>query len=343
MWRWVTAMRLRDVVNLMLLVLMSPLVGSDEAVRLIGDNVELTKAGKLLLTMARHYEQSGISYDAYFEFLVQRFSNIVEDWRRMSSEVNLSILVLVMALIMVEALMVMLIGIGIAGLLLLLMPLLLIPIIHLNQPKIYEYDYLKPTVIGLASASVVYVITHNAPYSLIAFSLGFSTLYLPQFLGFLRLMINLEGRITEPILELTWNPNPRVIVGSSTIEREFSRVRDLAYSVGAPYFVTRAARIVDSVVFQLKAMFRDDVIYGVLIPISYIALVEFVEFVNGVLSGSLSAVTVRAPFSYHVPTLALLISAVSTSILSGKVIHSIGLGLSIMFMFIIPTLPIMLH
>jgi len=131
-------MRLRDVVNLMLLVLMSPLVGSDEAVRLIGDNVELTKAGKLLLTMARHYEQSGISYDAYFEFLAQRFNNIIEDWRRMSSEVNLSILVLVMALVMVEALMVMLIGIGIAGLLLLLMPLLLIPIIHLNQPKIYE-------------------------------------------------------------------------------------------------------------------------------------------------------------------------------------------------------------
>jgi hypothetical protein len=71
MWRWVTAMRLRDVVNLMLLVLMSPLVGSDEAVRLIGDDVELTKAGKLLLTMARHYEQSGISYDAYFEFLAR--------------------------------------------------------------------------------------------------------------------------------------------------------------------------------------------------------------------------------------------------------------------------------
>ncbi|WP_291767119.1 hypothetical protein [Caldivirga sp. UBA161] len=336
-------MRIRELVNLTLLILMSPLVGCEEAIRLIGDNIELTKAGKALLTMARHYEQSGISYDAYFEFLNQRFSNMVEDWRRMSSEVNLSVLMLTMALVMLEALMIMLIGVGLAGSILILAPLLLIPLIHVNQLKLYEYDYVKPTTIGFTSALLVYLITHSLNYAIMAFSLGFSILYMPQFLNFIRLIVNLEQRIMEPILELTWNPNPREIMGSSIIEREFSRIRDIAHSIGAPYFVTRAARVVDSLVFQIRSMFRDNVVYGVLIPINYIALIEFLKFINGTISAATINASFNSPFNYHVPSVMLLASALTTAVLTGKVIHSIGLGLSIMCLFLIPLLIIAPH
>ena len=333
-------MRIRELINLTLLVLMSPLVGYEEAIRLIGDNIELTKAGKALLTMARHYEQSGISYDAYFEFLNQRFSNMVEDWRRMSSEVNLSVLMLTMALVMLEALMVMLIGVGLAGSILVLAPLLLIPLIHVNQLKLYNYDYVKPTIIGFTSALVIYLITRSLDYTIIVFSLGFSILYMPQFINFINLIANLERRVMEPILELTWNPNPRDIMGSSIIEREFSRIRDIAYSIGAPYFVTRAARVVDSLVFQIRSMFRDNVVYGVLIPVNYIALIEFLKFINNTISVTAVNASLASPFNYHVPSIMLLASALTTSVLTGKVIHSVGLGLSIMCLFLIPLLTI---
>ncbi|ABW01208.1 hypothetical protein [Caldivirga maquilingensis] len=333
-------MRIRELVNLTLLVLMSPLVGYEEAIRLIGDNVELTKGGKALLTMARHYEQSGISYDAYFEFLNQRFSNMVEDWRRMSSEVNLSVLMLTTALIMLEALMIMLIGAGLADSILVIAPLMLIPLIHVNQLKLYDYDYVKPTVIGFASALILYLSTRSLGYTILAFSLGFSILYMPQFLNFIRLITNLERKIMEPILELTWNPNPREITGSSIIEREFSRIRDIAYSIGAPYFVTRAARVVDSLVFQIRVMFRDNVVYGLLIPINYIALIEFLKFINSTISATAVNASLASPFNYHVPSIILLASALTTSMLTGKVIHSIGLGLSIMCLFLIPLLTI---
>jgi hypothetical protein len=336
----VRVMRIRELVNLTLLVLMSPLVGYEEAIRLIGDNIELNKVGKALLTMARHYEQSGVSYDAYFEFLAQRFNNMVEDWRKMSSEVNLSVLMLTMALVMLEALMIMLIGVGLAGSILVLAPLLLMPLIHVNQIKLYDYDYVKPTIMGLIPSLVVYAITHSPAYTIIAFSLGFSTLYMPQFLGFIRLIANLEQRVMEPILELTWNPNPREITGSSIIEREFSRIRDIAYSIGAPYFVTRAARVVDSLIFQIKSMFRDNVVYGVLIPVNYIALIEFLRLINSTISSTAINTALGSPFNYHVPPVILLASALTTAILTGKVIHSIGLGLSIMCVFIIPLLAI---
>lgn len=336
-------MKIRELVNLTLLVLMSPVVGYEEAIRLTGGNVELTKAGRMLLNMARHYEQSGISYDAYFEFLNQRFSNMVDDWRRMSSEVNLSVLMLTIAVVMLEALMIMLIGVGLIASILVLSPLLLIPLIHANQLKLYEYDYIKPTALGFTSASLVYLITHSLDYTIIAFSVGFSILYMPQFINFIKLIANLERRVMEPILELTWNPNPREIIGSSIIEREFSRIRDIAYSVGAPYFVTRTARVVDSLIFQIKSMFRDNVVYGVLVPINYIALIEFVEFINNAISSTMVNASFNSPFNYHVPPIILLTSALTTAVLTGKVIHSVGLGLSIICVFLIPLLAINPH
>lgn len=336
-------MRVSDLVNLMLLVLMSPLIGSEEAVKLIGGYTKLTRAGKLLLTMARHYEQSGISYDAYFEFLMQRFSNIIEDWGRMSNEINISVLMLTMVLVMIEALVVMLVSINAIEVLTVVMPLLLVPLIHVNQLKMYDYDYLKPTMTGTTSSIAVYLITHNSLYTITAFSLGFAVLYMPQFLGFVRLIMNLEHRVMEPILELTWNPTPREIIGSSIIEREFSRIRDIAYSIGAPYFIAKAIRVMDSVIFRLKTMFRDNVIYGALIPINYVALVEFAEFINGALAKTAIEAAPNLLFNYHVPPLILLASAVTSAVLTGKVVHSLGLGLSIIFIFTIPLLIITPH
>lgn len=319
---------MRRIIDLALFTLTSPLLGHEEALRLISSRFVRDRSAGFLLAIAKHYEQSGVSYEAYFEFLMQRFIDMLEDWRRISGEVNLSILLTSAAVTMLEAVAMMLAGVGLIEPFTLAAPIALIPIAHLNQVKLWRYDYTKPLLAASLSAAVAYALVKNPIYILLAFSLGFSTLYIPQMSRFIRLMVNLDRRVLEPIAELLWSPYPRFITGSSPIEVEFSRLMYIAHSVGAPFFIARVVRVVEVVAHHIKSMARDGVLYGSLIPINFVALVEFINFINSQLpstpTGTIPIIT------YHPSSAVILLSTVAVSLLTGKVIHSMGLGIVLM-------------
>ena len=311
--------------------LTSPLLGIDEAIRLVGREFPRSSIGRDLVRSARHYEQSGVSYEAYFEFLFNQLSLRLDDWTRLHGEVDLSILMVAVSIAIVEAISIFLVGIGPASAILITLPIPLILVIHVNQVELFKYDYVKPAILALAACALAYMVSRNYIYCLMAASMGFSTLFIPQFANYLKTMLNLRARVLEPILELMWNPSPRPIRPITVVEREVARIWDVAYSVGAPYFVSRAARVVDLLISHIVQAVRYDFIYGSLALASYLIVATFLTYLARHLPLTISMFPL---VGFQIEGWFIALSSLMISILAGKAMNSIGFGV----VLIAPTL-----
>ncbi|WP_243676422.1 hypothetical protein [Vulcanisaeta distributa] len=93
--------------------------------------------------------------------------------------------------------------------------------------------------------------------------LGFTTLYIPQFINFIRNYLGLPPqRVLNTFNELLTIPNPQPPRPVTIVERELRPLWDYAYSVGVREFVERVNILVDSMIDFIRRSVTTGFIYG---------------------------------------------------------------------------------
>ncbi len=333
-------MRFKELIDYSIFVLMAPLVGVSGAVKAINDG-EWTRMEELdpaeggghgfraeLYRAAVNYERAGTGADNSFEFLHNALRNYLDRQRKEAGDALTSTLMTAVGL-SIAMILTMLLG-GPA----LLLPLAMagmLPLIHYFQVEEVRYDYSIPLAAGAVAGGVALILVRGYAYSLMIASMAFTVAYAPQlrreylFTGMIR------SKIMNSFNELMWSPNPPRPPGDTVIGAEFGRLFDVASSMGAPLFLSKVNRVVYDVLSWMDENRRSLVIYGSMIPIPYVLLCATVRVLMA------SVTPAAGPFPVF-PSLGssrgvLAIDGVITSILTGKAVHSIGLGVMLIPLF----------
>jgi hypothetical protein len=244
-----------------------------------------------------------------------------------------------------------------------LINLAFIPLIHYYQIELAKYDYIKPIIGGSAGLSIGLVASllllklpalMTAAVSIIAFGIGFAVLYMPQFIRFVRDYTGMYGRVSKSFGELLLVSDPKPPTPRTLVERELVQLWDYAYSRGSRDVVERVNMVVDSFMNFIRQVVRGGFVYGPFIAVSYAMMLTLTAMLLALHAPALasSAVSSASGISSAASIISglantnalftmLIVLGASTSIIVGKAMHSIGLGISLLPLFLAPVIALM--
>jgi hypothetical protein len=311
-----------------------------------------------LLAYAHSFVASGTDPDVAFMAILNKLNNVLSSRLQW---VNASLTAVIVLSIMtgVLAFMVILGAPPIVG----LINLLYIPLIHYYQIELTKYDYVKPMISGIAGLGVGLAVSllllrlpalMTATASIIAFGLGFAVLYMPQFIRFVRDYTGMYGRVSKAFGELLLVHDPKPPVPRTLVERELIQLWDYAYSRGSRDVVERVNMVVDSFMNFIRQVVRSGFVYGPFIAVSYAMMLALTAMLLALHTPALasSAVSSASGISSAASIISglantnalftmLIILGASTSVIVGKAMHSIGLGISLLPLFLAPVIALM--
>jgi hypothetical protein len=311
-----------------------------------------------LLAYAHSFVASGTDPDVAFMAILNKLNNVLSSRLQW---VNASLTAVIVLSIMtgVLAFMTILGAPPIVG----LINLALIPLIHYYQIELVKYDYAKPLISGFVGLGVGLAVSllllrlpalMTAAASIIAFGLGFAVLYMPQFTRFAMDYLGMPNRVSKSFGELLLVSDPKPPTPRTLVERELIQLWDYAYSRGSRDVVERVNMVVDSFMNFIRQVVRSGFLYGPFIAVSYAMMLALTAMLLALHAPALassavsSAVGITSAVSF-IAGLAntnalftmLIALGASTSIVVGKAMHSIGLGVSLIPIFMAPVIALM--
>jgi len=311
-----------------------------------------------LLAYAHSFVASGTDPDVAFMAILNKLNNVLSNKLQW---VNASLTAVIVLSIMtgVLAFMVILGAPPIVG----LINLAFIPLIHYYQIELAKYDYIKPMISGLAGLGIgltVSLLLLRLPglmattVSIIAFGIGFAVLYMPQFLKFARDYLGMYSRVSKSFGELLLVSDPKPPVPRTIVEKELVQLWDYAYGRGSRDVVERVNMVVDSFTNFIRQVVKSGFVYGPFIAVSYAMMLPLTAMLLALHApayalsavSSASGITGAASFiaglaNTNLLFTMLIILGASTSIVVGKAMHSIGLGISLLPLFLTPIIALM--
>jgi hypothetical protein len=162
------------------------------------------------------------------------------------------------------------------------------------------------------------------------------------------------GRVSKAFGELLLVHDPKPPTPRTLVERELIQLWDYAYSRGSRDVIERVNMVVDSFTNFIGQVVRSGFVYGPFIAVSYALMVVLVAMLlafhapalasSAVSSatGITSAASIISGLANTNALLTMLIAlGASTSIVVGKAMHSIGLGISLLPLFLAPIIALM--
>jgi hypothetical protein len=311
-----------------------------------------------LLSYAHSFIASGTDPDIAFMAILNKLNNVLSSRLQW---VNASLTAVIVLSIMtgVLAFLTILGALLIVG----LINLLYIPLIHYYQVELVKYDYVKPMISGLAGLGIGLAVSllllrlpglMTAAVSIITFGIGFAALYMPQFIRFAMDYLGMYSRVSKSFSELLLVSDPKPPTPRTLVERELIQLWDYAYSRGSRDVVERVNMVVDSFTNFIRQVVRSGFVYGPFIAVSYALMLALVAMLLALHAPALasSAVSSAVGITGAVSFIAGLASAnalftmlialgASTSVIVGKAMHSIGLGISLLPLFLAPVIALM--
>jgi hypothetical protein len=311
-----------------------------------------------LLAYAHSFVASGTDPDIAFMAILNKLNNVLSSRLQW---VNASLTAVIILSIMTGALAFMTIlgAPPFVGLL----NLAFIPLIHYYQIELVKYDYVKPMISGLAGLGIGLTVSllllrlpglMAATVSIITFGIGFAVLYMPQFTRFVRDYTGMYGRVSKAFSELLLVSDPRPPTPRTLVERELVQLWDYAYSRGSRDVVERVNMVVDSFTNFIRQVVRSGFVYGPFIAVSYAMMLALAAMLLAFhapalassavssASGISSAASIISGLTNVNAIFTMLIAlGASTSIVVGKAMHSIGLGISLIPIFMAPVIALM--
>ena len=289
-----------------------------------------------LVGVAGTYFSAGSDPSITFMALYNKYTGILTQW--IDQQYQALLATIAVALMISVASLMVIIG---APPIMPLASLALLPIIHAFQVQITRYDYTRPGIGGVVGSIVGLIISvlihaspiHTAGLVLTGFGTGFAALYLPQFVKFIRDYTGMPGRVMTSFGELLTVHNPRPPRPVTIIERELIPLWDYAYSVGVREFIERVNMLVDLLLTFVRRAFNAGLVYGPFIILGYASVLLAYSIVATIRLPNTLPIMQPAALGYT-----LLLLSVVSSLLTGKAMHSIGLGVSLMPLFLIPVL-----
>ena len=352
-------MDVREVIADMIFILRAPVDGIEQAMGISG---KYSKAWQRLATLLRalptpwvlprsyRRELIGIASTYYsagsdpgitFMALYNKYNTILNQW----SDWQYNALLAIISISIMVGLLSILVVLG-APPLLPLINLFLIPAIHYYQVEITRYDYTLPTITGVAGgiAGVGLApllglgVTGMEYLGLMGLGIGFAVTYLPQFARFVRNYMGLESRVMTSFGELLTVHNPRPPRPLTLIEHQLTPLWEYAFSVGVREFIERVNMMVDTLLTFVRRSVNAGLIYGPFVPISYASILYIYSIIR-----TLGTVHLPVPLIIQPQAIGgtILPLAIGTSLLTGKAIHSIGLGIVLLPLFLIPAILIL--
>jgi hypothetical protein len=310
-----------------------------------------------LLAYAHSFVASGTDPDVAFMAILNKLNNVLSS-RLQWINASLTAVIVLSIMTGVLAFMTILGAPPIVG----LINLLYIPLIHYYQVELVKYDYVKPLISGFVGLGIGLALTQmlrlpglmTAAVSIMAFGLGFAVFYMPQFVRFAKDYVGMYNRVSRAFGELLLVSDPKPPVPRTLVERELIQLWDYAYSRGSRDVVERVNMVVDSFMNFVRQVVRSGFLYGPFIAVSYammLALTAMLLAFHAPAYAS-SAVSSASGISSAVSFMAglantnllftmLIILGASTSIIVGKAMHSIGLGISLLPLFLTPVIALM--
>ncbi len=302
-----------------------------------------------LITISKNLELSGVEPTMHFEYLQMKVTDYISNLKKRYSDLLSAMLTGVIGLFMFSIMMSLFTDSLILKIFFMLIPLVFLINVHVNQLEVIKYNYVKPLIISTAMSCIIILILYVShiivissldfvKYFILTFSLLFSIFYIPQLSQFIGLIVNINNRIIRPIHELLWNPTGVKIRGSTVLEKEIERFVELGRSICSPWFISRISRLVDSLVDLIRSSVRSSILYGMFIPVGFIlvmySLAIFTKFTipsAGYMYNNLHNIpmilSLLNMYSRSQIRILRLIGSVVTSLVTGKTIHSIGLGI----------------
>jgi len=311
-----------------------------------------------LLAYAHSFVASGTDPDVAFMAILNKLNNVLSSRLQW---VNASLTAVIVLSIMtgVLAFLTILGAPPIVG----LINLAFIPLIHYYQVELVKYDYVKPMISGLAGLGIGLAVSllllrlpglMTAVVSIITFGIGFAALYMPQFIRFVRDYLGMYGRVSKAFGELLLVHDPKPPVPRTIVEKELIKLWDYAYSRGSRDVVERVNMVVDSFTNFIRQVVRSGFLYGPFIAVSYALMLALVAMLLAFhapalassavssASGISSAASIISGLANTNALFTMLIAlGVSTSVIVGKAMHSIGLGISLLPLFLAPVIALM--
>jgi hypothetical protein len=311
-----------------------------------------------LLAYAHSFVTSGTDPDVAFMAILNKLNNVLSSRLQW---VNASLTAVIVLSIMtgVLAFMVILGAPPIVG----LINLAFIPLIHYYQVELVKYDYIKPLISGFVGLGIGLTVSllllklpglMTAAASIIAFGLGFAVFYMPQFIRFVRDYTGMYGRVSKSFGELLLVSDPKPPTPRTLVERELIQLWDYAYSRGSRDVVERVNMVVDSFMNFIRQVVRSGFLYGPFIAVSYAMMLALTAMLlalhaPALASSAVSSATGISSAASIISGLAninalfimLIALGASTSIVVGKAMHSIGLGISLLPLFLAPIIALM--
>jgi len=193
-----------------------------------------------------------------------------------------------------------------------------------------------------------------ATVSIIAFGIGFAVFYMPQFIRFAVDYLGMYGRVSKAFGELLLVSDPRPPVPRTLVERELVQLWDYAYSRGSRDVVERVNMVVDSFMNFIGQVVRSGFLYGPFIAVSYAMMLSLTAMLlalhtpalaSSAVSSATGITSAASIISGLANTNALFVMLIalgaSTSVIVGKAMHSIGLGISLLPLFLAPIITLM--
>jgi len=311
-----------------------------------------------LLAYAHSFIASGTDPDVAFMAILNKLNNVLSSRLQW---VNASLTAVIVLSIMtgVLAFLTILGAPPIVG----LINLLYIPLIHYYQVELVKYDYIKPIIgdsAGLSIGLAVSLLLLRLPglmaaaVSIMTFGIGFAALYMPQFIRFARDYTGMYGRVSKSFGELLLVSDPKPPVPRTIVEKELVQLWDYAYSRGSRDVVERVNMVVDSFTNFIRQVVRSGFVYGPFIAVSYAMMLALAAMLlafhaPALASSAVSSATGISSAASIISGLAnvnviftmLIALGASTSIVVGKAMHSIGLGISLIPLFLAPIIALM--
>jgi len=311
-----------------------------------------------LLAYAHSFVASGTDPDVAFMAILNKLNNVLSS-RLQWINASLTAVIVLSIMTGVLAFMTILGAPPFVG----LINLLYIPLIHYYQVELVKYDYVKPIIGGSAGLGIGLVASllllklpglMTTAVSIIAFGLGFAVLYMPQFIRFAKDYLGMPNRVSRAFGELLLVHDPKPPVPRTIVEKELIQLWDYAYSRGSRDVVERVNMVVDSFMNFVRQVVRSGFVYGPFIAVSYALMVVLVAMLLALhapalassavssASGISSAASIISGLANTNAIFTMLIAlGASTSIIVGKAMHSIGLGISIIPLFLTPIIALM--
>jgi len=311
-----------------------------------------------LLAYAHSFVASGTDPDVAFMAILNKLNSVLSSRLQW---VNASLTAVIVLSIMtgVLAFMTILGAPPIVG----LINLLYIPLIHYYQVELVKYDYIKPMISGLAGLGIGLAVSllllklpglMTAVVSIITFGIGFAVFYMPQFLKFAMDYLGMYSRVSKSFGELLLVSDPKPPTPRTIVERELVQLWDYAYSRGSRDVVERVNMVVDSFTNFIGQVVRGGFLYGPFIAVSYALMLALAAMLlalhaPALASSAVSSATGISSAASIISGLAntnalftmLIALGASTSIVVGKAMHSIGLGISLLPLFLAPVIALM--